>query len=176
MLDRNTLLELFDYNPISGNLFWKKKISNLKVGDKAGYLNNMGYIRVGIKGKQYPAQCIIWTMLKGDIPHGYIIDHINLNKADNRIENLRLATYTENQINTSKRTSSSPYKGVSFHKARNKWNAKINIEGKRFHLGYYDTPEEAHSAYCYMGKEIYGEYFNGGTLNEEANRDQFRGE
>lgn len=93
-----------------------------------------------------------------NIPNGYIVDHINGNKLDNRRENLRLATYSENNANRKSRNGSSIYKGVSFDKSRNKWISSIQVNGKTQHIGRFDDEIECAKAYDKKCYEIYGEY------------------
>ena len=82
------------------------------------------------------------------IPCGYklVVDHINDNPQDNRVENLQLITQRENAYKTQGK-GSSKYKGVSWDKDRNKWVARININGKNIYLGGFNNEEEAHQAY-----------------------------
>jgi hypothetical protein len=81
-------------------------------------------------------------------PVGMDTDHMNMNKLDNRRENLRICNRSENIRNTGLRsTNSSGYKGVTLHKARNKWRARIRVNGKKKSLGYFATKEEAAKAY-----------------------------
>lgn len=82
-------------------------------------------------------------------------DHVNYNTLDNRRENLRLATRSQNRANTQKqRNNKSGYKGVSWSKKARKWVAQIDS----VHIGYFNTPEEAHVAYCEKAKELFGEF------------------
>lgn len=91
------------------------------------------------------------------------VDHINLNGLDNRRCNLRLATNTENQRNKSKQVNNtSGYKGVYWRKDSNKWVAQIKVDNEVRHLGRFDTPEEAHAAYCEAAKQLHGEFANFG--------------
>lgn len=94
----------------------------------------------------------------GEIAEGYNVDHINGDKLDNRIENLRLATNTENQHNR-KATKGKNFKGVNFDKVRNKWKAEIRVDNISYHIGRFDTEEEAHEAYCTVAKDIHGSFF-----------------
>ena len=85
------------------------------------------------------------------------VDHINLIRSDNRWCNLREATQSENARNTRARhNNTSGVKGVN--KYRDKWHAKISFNGRRIHLGYFDTPEEAHAVYCRAAAKYHGVY------------------
>ena len=123
--------EVFDY--VNGILYWKS-------GKIAGNLHHSGYKRVGYKRKEYLMHRVVYEMFYGPIPKGMEIDHINRIRDDNRIENLRLATSQQNSFNTSS-------KGYSWGKHANKWIAQIRIEGKKKHLGCFNTKEEAKKAY-----------------------------
>lgn len=87
------------------------------------------------------------------------IDHINGNKSDNRIGNLRLATFSENSWNAGKRSdNTSGYKGVSFDKSRGLWAAYINAYGKRKYLGRFRLIEDAYMAYEKASIDIHGDF------------------
>lgn len=99
-----------------------------------------------------------------ECPQGMEVDHINGNKLDNRKVNLRICSRKENCKNVSKsKINSSGYKGVSFHKQRNKFRAYITIENKQKWLGYYETALEAAIAYNSAALEYYKEF---AKLNE----------
>lgn len=88
---------------------------------------------------------------------GSQVDHINLDKKDNRRENLRRATNQQNQANrTVSKKNTSGFKGVSWHKYHQRWSAKIGVGYKRIHLGFFDTPEEASEAYEKAAQEHHG--------------------
>lgn len=92
------------------------------------------------------------------ITHEYV-DHIDLNKLNNRRSNLRLATIITNGQNRPIRDDNkSGYKGVAWHRGGNKWQAYININKKRVHLGLYDNIEDAYKAYCNAATEHFGEF------------------
>lgn len=150
------LKSIFEYNPESGVVKWKDGVSNMVKGSVAGCINKSGYKIVTIKGKSFRLQRMIWIFMFGYIPSGYFIDHINGNKTDNRLQNLRLATNSQNQQNRpAPKNSSSGYRGVTYHKAVNKWMARICHKGQRKTIGFYDSPEDAYEAYKAEAKNLF---------------------
>lgn len=155
------LWELFSYNPLTGNLHWRERRGGkAKKGDRAGHAHaNKRYIRVRVDNESYLAHRLVWGWLYGEDPGQQMMDHINGTKRDNRPWNLRLATKSQNQWNTAApSTNTSGYKGVTWHRATARWTARIRCEGKKKHLGLYNTPEEAHQAYCKAAKRIHGNF------------------
>lgn len=96
-------------------------------------------------------------MVKGSIPSGMQVDHINNNRMDNRLCNLRLATGSQNQHNRPK-NKNSPYKGCNYDKRRKRWYSRISANRMTYNLGYFKTPEEAHAAYCEAARALHGEF------------------
>lgn len=150
-------LRLFRYEPESGNLYWKVTTTSAafgngraaSAGDIAGWVKNgkyQSYRSVRVRGKTYRVHRIIWLMLYGKWPK-HEIDHIDGDGLNNRPSNLRDVTHQVNMAN-SKRTknSESGVCGVRYHKQREKWNARIQIQGKEISLGLYDTKQEAITA------------------------------
>lgn len=89
------------------------------------------------------------------------IDHIDHNGLNNQKSNLRICTQSENNMNRSKQeNTSSPYKGVSFHKSHKKWRANIKINGKQIHIGYFNTEKDAAKAYDLKAIELFCEFAN----------------
>lgn len=87
------------------------------------------------------------------------VDHVDTNPLNNRRENLRLATPTQNNANQNRRRdNTSGFKGVSYSKNAKKWMATIQIKGQRKHIGYFATAEQAYEAYCKVAKEYFGEF------------------
>ncbi|HED1260374.1 HNH endonuclease [Enterobacter hormaechei] len=128
------------------------------VGTVAGYINSLGYVQIGIDCVAYGAHRLAWMYVHGNLPE-MDVDHINGNPSDNRIENLRLATHQQNMCNRKKRIdNTSGYPGVYFNKAANKWRACIRVEGKRIHLGYFKTAQEAHDKYVEASKNYHSQY------------------
>lgn len=130
-----------------GELFYKKKIifSRMKKGDTVGGMSSNGYLHTKIGLKFYRVHRLIFAMHKGYFP--LLVDHIDRNKLNNKIENLREATKSENNINSGfKKNNTSGYKGVYFHKQTQKWAARAQRNYKQNWIGLFDTPEEAHQA------------------------------
>lgn len=108
----------------------------------------------------------IWSIANGPIPDGLTIDHKNQSTLDNRLENLRLATYSQQHANRRRlRTATSPYQGVVYFPEKHnpylkkRWHAQIRHPGRNpFSLGYYPTPEEAGVAYEVAFRHIFGEF------------------
>jgi hypothetical protein len=92
-----------------------------------------------------------------------LVDHKNGNPLDNRRSNLRFATYIQNSMNSGLRKNNiSGFKGASFDKRKKMWKASIMHNRKNKFLGYFDTPEEAHAAYCAAAVRLVGEFANFG--------------
>jgi hypothetical protein len=141
-----------------GVLYWKKpKAHRCKAGDKAGSVDKDGYNQVHLSGGRVPAHKIIWCMAYGEMPE--MLDHINGDRADNRLSNLRVVTKRENNMNRAKRTDNkSGFTGVRWHKQRGKWNARIKLDGKEISLGMYESFGEAVNARLKAEAELFGEY------------------
>ena len=159
------LNHLFEYDKETGNLIWKIKPSSrghsVKAGDIAGTLKSHGYLCVGINYNSYRAHRLIFLMHKGYLPK--TIDHINGDKLDNRIENLRAATIGQNQHNRkTNANNTSGYKGVCWNKAQKKWTARITLERKNIHLGYFANVEEAAEVVRKAREELHGDFAHHG--------------
>ena len=145
-------MENFDrlnYDTETGVFTWVASQSNrVKVGMVAGCDDGHGYFVIRYNGKPYRAHHIAWFLTYGVWPDGDI-DHINGNRSDNRIANLRDVSHSVNLQNQRKPQSknSSGFLGVSRNKAEGKWKATIQTNGKQKHLGYFDDPTIAHNAY-----------------------------
>ena len=147
MLTQVQVREMFDYNPETGEVIRKITVGwNAKAGDLAGGLNTDGYMQVEIASKKYLLHRIIWLWVTGRWPEPEV-DHENHIHGDNRWENLRETSHLENGRNQSLRKDSmTGFPGVGRDKRRNKWRAKIQHEGQRKHLGYFDKKEDAVAA------------------------------
>lgn len=173
-LTQEYVRSLFDYDPETGVLTWKTrpvsdfvspgayKAWNTKyAGKKAGYPQKTGYLTVRINGENALVHRVIWLYLFGEIGD-LDIDHADRNRSNNCIENLRLATRSQNIYNTSLSTrNTSGARGVA---ARcGKWTAKIVQNGRTVHLGTFCTLVEASEAYQAAAKERFGEFATVGT-------------
>lgn len=91
-------------------------------------------------------------------PHE-LVDHVDGDRLNNRRSNLRLANFSTNGMNRKRSSSNtSGYKGVSWHKHKRRWQAKIKLNGKTTHLGYFYSAKRAHSAYCLAAEQYHGEF------------------
>ena len=140
-MNQETVKKLFTYK--DGNLYWAMKPSyKINIGDLAGSLRSTGYVAVMVDGKYYKNHRLIFLWNYGFLPK--YIDHINGNPADNRIENLRAASLSQNQFNRKKSsTSTTGCKNVFFNKKDKKWVVKIRVNGTRKHLGTFSNLELA---------------------------------
>ena len=150
------LKKIFSYNADRGLIFWKTGAGCVLAGAVAGCKSKDGYIVVRHAGRQYRAHRIIWALHYSAWPERDL-DHINCNKSDNRIVNLRPCDNTQNQWNVSPKDGSSAHKGVGRH--RDKWRARIRVgDGRRIELGAFATEEAAAEAYRSAALSYHGEF------------------
>ena len=147
-------LKKLSYDHETGVFRWLANgTRGVKAGDIAGTKNSYGYIVLSVGGKKILAHRVAWLFVYKDFPYGHI-DHINRNKSDNRIANLRNANAEQNAQNRQKNCkNTSGYKGVTWHKRDKKWQASITIKGHKKHLGYYKNAKDAYSAYVKASKK-----------------------
>ena len=157
MITQDELLKLLDYNPDTGVFTWKVSTSNrVNVGDIVMSHHNKGYIRISINYIRYLAHRLAWLYVYGYIPFDQI-DHIDGNKKNNAIANLREATAKENKQNIRKpqANNASGFLGVYFDTHRGKFMAAIRINCNSKNLGRFNTAEEAYAAYIKAKREIH---------------------
>jgi len=156
------LKEYLDYNPDTGVIIWKKKTSvkaRIKIGQEAGSVNGKGYRIIHFKNKDYLAHRLAYYMYHGIDPLEKMLDHENLNKQDNWIKNLRLATRPENGRNRGpNKNNTSGVTGVYWHKTAQKWQAQIMVNGKTKYLGLYINKEDAIQARKEAEKKYFGKF------------------
>lgn len=151
---------LFEYK--DGQLFRKVSRRSYKSGDLVGNIEASGYVRTTLNGKRYSIHRIVYLMQHGYMPKE--IDHINGNKSDNRIENLREVSRSENNVNRgSFKQNKSGYKNVSWHKLESKWQVQLKINKKAKHFGYFDDLELADLVATEARDKYFGKYANHGV-------------
>lgn len=157
MLTHERLLELLTYDPGTGLFHWRLSLTwRRPVGSLAGTLTRYGYLAIGLEGRKYYAQRLAWFYVHGVWPPSGV-DHKDRIKTNNKIDNLRLADQTQNMANSSaQKRNKTGFKGVL--KKRKRFQARITFEGRSLYFGVYDTPEEAHAAYCEAAKNLFGEF------------------
>lgn len=149
---RERLKELLDYNPETGVFTW------VNAGKIAGSPCGFGYRAIRCLGGRYYSHRLAWFYVRGAWPKNQI-DHINGNKSDNRIANLREATHKENLWNSAKhKDNKSGLKGVSLHAQSGRWQTQIYINGRSRFLGLHDSPAAAHKAYCDAANQLHGKF------------------
>ncbi len=144
-----TLRKLLSYNCETGQLIWKKTNSpRALAGSVAGCLSkHTGYVLVRVNKKLMRAHRVVWMMIYNEVPSE--IDHIDGNRSNNRIENLRILSRSENNQNRGvQKNNISGFTGVSFDSSRSKWVAKIQLNGKTTHLGRFGSLDDAKQAYA----------------------------
>lgn len=143
MITQQELFEHVLYNPETGEFVRAFSKRPQFVGKKTGCVSKSGYVVISIKNKVYYAHRLAWLYVYGEIPRGQI-DHVNQDKTDNSIKNLRQATSSENMQNiaNAKRHSKTMLKGIELHQ-NGKYRAYITINKKKIHLGYHSSKEAA---------------------------------
>lgn len=143
---------LLAYDPETGIITWRTdRNPGIKAGDRAGALNGHGYDQICINGRGHLGHRLAWLMTHGIWP-AVMIDHIDGDRANNRLCNLREATSAQNQANRGARKDSKAGKrGVRFLKHSGKWAASIQI-------GSFNTIDEASAAYLRLAEICYGEF------------------
>jgi|RhiMethySRZTD1v2_1073278.scaffolds.fasta_scaffold433653_2 AP2 domain. len=164
------LRESFTYNRRTGVLRWKRRRreffktdrdwkawNTLYFGQIAGVLLSRGYCGVRLFGVRYQSHRVIWKLVTGKEP-AETIDHIDGNPSNNRWNNLRAATFTEQQYNSPvQKNNRSGHRGVN--RVHGKWRAEIWINGKSFHLGLFDTIDAAVSVRENAARKLHGKFY-----------------
>jgi len=144
------LHELFDYSPVTGELYWRVKYcKKVKIGNTAGHEDKIGTREVSINGQRYKAYRLIWVWVTGEDPGAMEIDHINGIRSCNAFHNLRLANRAQNGSNRFAK---------GYRKRGNTWQARIVCKGKEKVLGSFPTESEARAAYEKASRDLRGEF------------------
>jgi hypothetical protein len=144
MFTQELLKEFFNYK--DGNLYWKVDRRQLKlIGKKAGSKLKNGYEHIQVCGKYIYTHRAIFLYHYGYLPK--ILDHINGNPSDNRIENLREVTSAQNSWNRKILIGASGVRGITWDKAERKWLAQLKANNKKIWIGRYKSKDDAEQAY-----------------------------
>ena len=144
-MTQKELKTLLRYDKETGFFWWAKSVNRkIIVHSKAGCVNRHGYNQIKLNGKNYLAHRLAWLYEYGEFPPEEI-DHINHDRFDNKIINLRTVLHKENSRNKSARSNrkSDGITGVHFNKRDKLWYAVIGVNGKQKHLGCFKEMEEA---------------------------------
>lgn len=158
ILTAQVLRSLLSYNEESGVFHWINRVGNIRAGAIAGSKGPAGYIAICVMKERHGAHRLAWLYVHGVFPDGEI-DHINGDKSDNRICNLRDVSHTQNTQNirvAHRRNKSTGALGVCRSKTKSvRYYSTILVNGKAKCLGSYGTVEEAHSAYLKAKREFH---------------------
>ena len=153
-VNQQYLVDNLRYEPSTGLLYWLHDRANgkVKAGDLASKIQSKtGYRRVSINNKYYAAHRLVWMLHNGNLPD--LIDHIDGDRANNVLSNLRIADKQTNSANRNKNLNNTTgYRGVV--KIGNRFRATIGYKGTRYDLGMFDTAKLAHQAYELKSKEL----------------------
>lgn len=150
--------DALNYDPETGVFRWAKSRGRMPAGTVAGSPHGKGYIAIGFCGHILLAHRLAWLYVTGEWPRGEI-DHRDMDKTNNAFHNLRDATSSQNKANKGVSDDSlSGIKGVTWHKPRAKWRARIQVGRQQKHLGLFDSIEAASAAYQAAAKLNFGEF------------------
>lgn len=152
------LREVLDYDPETGLFHWRVRLAHrIHIGDVAGVIMNTGHRKINIDGKPYLASRLAWLYMHGKWPK-HEIDHKDRSPGNDVFENLREATHAENSRNRgAHRDSKQKFLGVEKHHT-GRYAARICVDGKRYWLGLFYTPEAAAKRYDEHARNFFGEF------------------
>jgi hypothetical protein len=148
------------YDPETGDFRWLKRMGQwVRAGDLAGGVNQTHrYRNITINGINYTAHHLAWLYMTGNWCRS-MIDHRDMNRANNSWSNLRRANRSTNNANRARqRNNSSGFKGVSLDRRTGRWRAQTAKNGRKLFLGSFATPQAAHAAYEAAARELFGEF------------------
>ena len=160
-LTQERLQSLLNYDPATGVFTWIGSARNQRpdiVGEQAGSGSGRGYIMIQVSGTRYLAHRLAWMYVYGVMPS--MIDHVNGDRSDNRIENLRPANKSTNNVNTGLTIrNTTGAKGLMRGRGKDgAFYARIVKNGKTIHIGKFPTRDEAAHAYNKAAIQLYGDF------------------
>jgi hypothetical protein len=157
MLTHDVLKGVLDYYPDSGIFKSRNKTSKKPAGSVVGCIGTHGYLVIAVKGRSYLAHRLAWFYMHGEWPKD-LIDHVNGVKVDNRFVNLRECSKSQNGQNSKARKSFSGVKSVEWHTGAGKWRVRMEVAGKRHHIGFFVCLEQAEQAAIAARERLHGEF------------------
>ena len=156
------------YDPSNGMFRWRVATGHrVAAGDAAG-VRSRGYLLIGVDGVKYRASNLAWLYVTGEWPTAGI-DHKDQDPTNDRWKNLRLADQSQNNANAHVRSdNTSGLRGVNWRPDKQKWRAYVNLHGKQFFCGYFDTIEEAKAARDAKASLLHGEFARFDSLAKGA--------
>jgi hypothetical protein len=155
MISKELIQESFECK--NGKFYWKAIKPGVIIGKEAGTYDKKGYRCVVINRKSHKVHRLVFLYHYGYLPE--IIDHINGVTDDNRIENLREATLSQNKFNRGKtKANTSGFKGVFKTQYPGKWRSQIKVNGKLIYLGQFNSKEDAYKKYLDAAQKYHGEF------------------
>lgn len=142
-MNQDELKDILHYCPDSGVFTWIKPSKEIRNKDAVGWIDNHGYRSLRINGKQHKAHRLAFLYMTGTLPSQHT-DHINGIRNDNRWDNIREASHSENMRNKAiKNNNTSGFSGVNWVKSRCRWVATIGVGGKKTTIGYFVNLSDA---------------------------------
>lgn len=163
MVTLDRLKEALSYDPVTGHFTWLISINSRAIAGNIAGCKSDGYVIIKLDGVIYLAHRLAWLYMTGNWPANKV-DHWDTDRSNNAWSNLREATNAQNLHNRGRqRNNTSGFKGVSWCKRNQKWNAHIHFNNRQKNLGYFDNPKEAHEVYCLAANLLHGEFANTGA-------------
>jgi hypothetical protein len=156
-ITQSQVRELFSYDPDTG-IVTRRITSNpmAPAGTEAGSPLKSGHLAVKVNRKSYKLHAVIWLYVYGYLPK--MLDHKNGVPNDNRLDNLRLATTSQNMANRVLKTDTASGLKGAYPSTSGRWYSRITKDGAKLNLGTFDTAEQAHCAYMNKARELFGEF------------------